>query len=187
MAGTREEKKQAVRTAIYETAIELFERDGYDAVSVGRITAEVGVAKGTFFNHFPVKADILAAWYSDLVGAAMSPPDPSLPLLDRLMALNRQTRDLVSRRPELWRAKSIEAVRTPSLQAAEREADQAYVRAVTRELDCAEFRGDVGAMADLVLALTTGTWRELLVTGRLEEAEPLFRKRLEALLGPKTT
>lgn len=185
MAGAREEKKQAVRAAIYKAAIDLFEREGYNAVSVGRITSEVGIAKGTFFNHFPSKADILAAWYADLVEQALSPRDSDLPLLERIALLNRHTAKLVRSRPELWRAKSVEAARTPSIQIAEREADTKYIRAVTRELDASDLSDaapDAASIADLLLAISTGTWREALVTGRMEEAEARFEQRARALL-----
>ncbi|MBR9824685.1 MAG: TetR/AcrR family transcriptional regulator [Alphaproteobacteria bacterium] len=185
MAGAREEKKQAVRAAIYKAAIDLFEREGYDAVSVGRITSEVGIAKGTFFNHFPNKADILAAWYSDLVEQALSPQDPALPLLERIALSNRHIAKLVQARQELWRAKSVEAARTPSIQNVEREADTKYVLAVTRELDASDLSDaapDAASIADLLLAISTGTWREALVTGRMEEAEALFEQRVRALL-----
>ncbi|TGY87323.1 helix-turn-helix domain-containing protein, partial [Marinicauda pacifica] len=48
MTGRREHKKQLVRQSLFDTAIALFEAEGYDAVSVDRIVAEAGVAKGTF-------------------------------------------------------------------------------------------------------------------------------------------
>ena len=37
----------------------LFFQKGYDKVSVQLITREVGIAKGTFYHHFPSKADLL--------------------------------------------------------------------------------------------------------------------------------
>jgi AcrR family transcriptional regulator len=37
-----------------------FRAHGYDGLSVSRITRDAGVAKGTFFNHFPSKEHVLA-------------------------------------------------------------------------------------------------------------------------------
>jgi AcrR family transcriptional regulator len=40
-----------------------FREQGYDATSVSELTRAAGVAKGTFFNHFPTKEHILASWF----------------------------------------------------------------------------------------------------------------------------
>jgi AcrR family transcriptional regulator len=60
MPSRRQEQKAATRQRIYDTAESAFLADGYDATSVSKITGEAGVAKGTFFVHFPSKADLLA-------------------------------------------------------------------------------------------------------------------------------
>ena len=70
MAGKRDTKKREVFEALYAAAIALFEEKGYDTVTVAEITRAAGVAKGTFFNHFPSKADILAEWYRRLIATA---------------------------------------------------------------------------------------------------------------------
>ncbi len=58
----RERRKVERREAIYETALRLFTEKGYDAVSVEEITEAVDVSKGTFFNYFPAKEQILIAY-----------------------------------------------------------------------------------------------------------------------------
>ncbi len=52
---------KAERTAgrIFETALELFERDGYDATTVASIAAAAGVSEMTFFRHFRSKDALL--------------------------------------------------------------------------------------------------------------------------------
>ncbi len=52
-----------VRTRLYEGALIRFRDQGYDATSVSELTRAAGVAKGTFFNHFPTKEHILASWF----------------------------------------------------------------------------------------------------------------------------
>lgn len=54
---------EQVRARLYEGALARFRDQGYDATSVSELTREAGVAKGTFFNHFPTKEHILAAWF----------------------------------------------------------------------------------------------------------------------------
>lgn len=57
--GKRESNKRARKEAIYQVAMELFRRQGFDATRVEEITQAAGVAKGTFFNYFPTKEDVL--------------------------------------------------------------------------------------------------------------------------------
>lgn len=52
-------KKRRTREQIYDAALVLFARDGFDAVTVEAICARADVAKGTFFLHFPTKGALL--------------------------------------------------------------------------------------------------------------------------------
>jgi AcrR family transcriptional regulator len=52
-----------VRSSLYNSALSRFRDQGYDATSVSELTRAAGVAKGTFFNHFPTKEHILASWF----------------------------------------------------------------------------------------------------------------------------
>ena len=49
---------KGTKRRIFETAIDLFARKGYEATSIDEITAVVGVAKGTLYYHFKSKDDI---------------------------------------------------------------------------------------------------------------------------------
>ncbi|MEU7022218.1 TetR/AcrR family transcriptional regulator [Streptomyces sp. NPDC046203] len=60
--GRRERNKLRVKTRIYEAAMDLFKQQGYDQTSVDEITKEADVARGTFFNHFQRKEDLIAEW-----------------------------------------------------------------------------------------------------------------------------
>ena len=57
--GVREEKKQRLRSELYETAVELFRERGFDATRVQDVIERVGVTEPTFFNHFPTKEAVL--------------------------------------------------------------------------------------------------------------------------------
>ncbi len=50
------------RERILETAANLFYANGYRAVGIDRIIAESGVAKMSFYRHFPSKDDLIAAY-----------------------------------------------------------------------------------------------------------------------------
>lgn len=73
--GRRERKRRQMLNQIASVAFELFERDGYQNVTMEQIATAADVAKGTLYNHFPVKEAVLAHWIekelsSDLAGLA---------------------------------------------------------------------------------------------------------------------
>lgn len=55
----REEKKRATRQRLLENAQKLLLKQGYSTLSVEDITRETGIAKGTFYNYFARKEDLL--------------------------------------------------------------------------------------------------------------------------------
>ncbi|GAA2246460.1 MULTISPECIES: TetR/AcrR family transcriptional regulator [Kitasatospora] len=60
--GRRERNKQRIRERVYQAALELFAEQGYDATSVDAIAERADVARGTFFNHFQRKEDLITEW-----------------------------------------------------------------------------------------------------------------------------
>ena len=57
--GTRQRKLLATRQRIAETALELFQRQGYADTTIDQIAAAARVARRTVFRHFPTKEAIL--------------------------------------------------------------------------------------------------------------------------------
>jgi AcrR family transcriptional regulator len=55
----RERKRERTRQALVDAALELFERNGYEATTVAEIAATAEVGTRTFFNYFPTKEDLL--------------------------------------------------------------------------------------------------------------------------------
>ena len=58
----------AARDRILETAFRLFYAHGLRAVGVDRIIAESGVAKATFYKHFPSKDELVLAYLDKVDG-----------------------------------------------------------------------------------------------------------------------
>ena len=56
----RPDHRDATKTAIARAARRLFNRHGFDGVSVGRIMAEAGLTHGGFYRHFASKSDLYA-------------------------------------------------------------------------------------------------------------------------------
>lgn len=64
-ASAKAEKPASARERILESALRLFYAHGTRGVGIDRIIAESGVAKMSFYNHFPSKADLVAAFLEE--------------------------------------------------------------------------------------------------------------------------
>jgi AcrR family transcriptional regulator len=61
--GSRiERKKEETKNKIITVAMDLFNRQGFDQTTVEQIAEEADVAKGTIYNHFPVKEAIIGEY-----------------------------------------------------------------------------------------------------------------------------
>lgn len=61
-ASRRDRKRLQTMENLARAAAALFERHGYETVTMEQIATEADVAKGTLYNHFPVKEAVLAHW-----------------------------------------------------------------------------------------------------------------------------
>jgi len=55
------EKRERTRSHLIESAYRVFARKETDAVTIDDIIAEAGVARGTFYNYFQTREDVLRA------------------------------------------------------------------------------------------------------------------------------
>jgi AcrR family transcriptional regulator len=58
-------RQSPARHRIVDTALELFYAEGIRAVGIDRIIAEAGVAKATFYHHFPTKDELVRAYLEE--------------------------------------------------------------------------------------------------------------------------
>ena len=56
---------------LFQAAVSQFRERGYRSASISKITQEVGVAKGTFFNYFPTKDHVLVEAFHRMVEEAL--------------------------------------------------------------------------------------------------------------------
>jgi AcrR family transcriptional regulator len=94
-------RPSAARERILETAFALFYARGIRAVGVDLIIAESGVAKATFYKHFPAKDDLVVAYLDKVDGiwtgqlhqaATAAGPDPADQLVGMFDALRTSCR-----------------------------------------------------------------------------------------------
>jgi AcrR family transcriptional regulator len=60
--GRLDRRKQKTRAAMIAAAMRLIHERGYDAVTMEQIAEAADVARGTLYNHFPVKEALVAAF-----------------------------------------------------------------------------------------------------------------------------
>lgn len=131
--GLRERKKLAVRDALVDAALELFDRDGVDATTVEQISAHVGVSSRTFHRYFPTKLEVMFADRAERSARferALAERPADEPLLVSLReSLCVLTDMLATRRDvELRRSRLIEA--HPGLRASNLERSEAWAASV---------------------------------------------------------
>lgn len=63
-----ERQKKAVTTKLklFNTAMTLFNKYGFDHVSIEQITKACNVSKGTFYTHFPTKYDVILEKFKEM-------------------------------------------------------------------------------------------------------------------------
>ncbi len=162
-AGLRERKKEALRESLYRTALKLFRTDSFDTVTVSAICKEAGVAKGTFFNHFPTKDHLLLEWYSRMTHVGNAALMAQEPVHERLFGLANAFFDICLADPDLWRAKRQRMSLSHDFRRAERESDAQTRVVICKILKDGIERGEIDPRhdpevhADLTLAMLTGT------------------------------
>jgi AcrR family transcriptional regulator len=120
-ASLRARKRQLVEDAIWDAAIDLFERQGYDETTVDEIVAEAGVSSRSFFRYFGSKSDLMArgvVGYGDAIADAIDACPPGWPIA---RVFRHVVLDVAKRTAAMPRARKTIAVGTkyPAARAAE--------------------------------------------------------------------
>lgn len=58
-ARTRDRQREDTRQRIYDAAMEIFRRDGFESARVDDVARAAGVSHGTFYFHFATKDEVL--------------------------------------------------------------------------------------------------------------------------------
>ena len=91
-------KQQLVRNAIYDAAIDLFAKEGFDETTVEEVAQAAGVSRRSFFRYFASKDDLLAqnvVHFGSVLSATITACPPALTPLETVretvLAVVRQT------------------------------------------------------------------------------------------------
>lgn len=90
------------QTAVFEAAIRLFLERGFEAVTLGDIAAEVGLARSSLYRYYPDKAHILLEWLRQ-----------ELPEQERLAREVLTADETATARLQLWAGLQMDYARRP--------------------------------------------------------------------------
>lgn len=108
------------RARILDAALDLFERQGYDATTVNQIADAAGITPMTFFRHFPTKDAVLVTDpYDPLIAEAVVAQPAGLPALERTrLGLLAALGDITPTEDATARRRVALVARSPALRAA---------------------------------------------------------------------
>jgi AcrR family transcriptional regulator len=144
------------RSEVIKAAAAELSEHGLD-VSIARIAARAGVAKGTVFNHFPSKEDLVAAIFSDQLHTLAAQGEALLDHADPRAALS----EFMTRAAELQAndrsfCEATTARSHPAVRAASDRLAQAAEALTARARQAGAIRADITGH-DIVLLLTAPT------------------------------
>ena len=184
----RQRQKEELREQLFEAALGLFATHGFEATTVLQITEQTGVAKGTFFNHFPSKEHVVAEWYHGITESALSAARErrSASACDAICDLFADMAGQATSQPELLIAKSSHGT-DPLLLDAEREQVDRIMTFIHDTLAAGAEAGevrpgiDLEAFAGLLVAVLTGTSRAWVYSDPRIDFPGLIRQRIRFL------
>ncbi|MFI6942390.1 TetR/AcrR family transcriptional regulator [Streptomyces sp. NPDC050418] len=159
MAGTS--SKSPARTRVLDTATRLFYAEGVHSVGIDRIIAEAGVAKATFYHHFPAKDALVQAYVREQTRqqreavdelTAEGPREKVLAVFDRMGQVGAL--DDFRGCPFINAAAEYPDPAHPVRQAVEEY--RAWFRELMRELLAEAGDPDAGRTADLLMLIRDG-------------------------------
>ena len=134
--GRRERKKEETRQRIVAAAVELFQRNGYEATTVDEIAERADVAKGTFFNYYPRKEAILDDVHEQQIEAVEAAADRVLgnggDWGEMMQKISREACEIYARNRDVSRVSILNILKNPPGSSPDAERTHERVQRVTR-------------------------------------------------------
>lgn len=182
----RERKKLETRQALLAAALTLFREKGYTATTVEEITERADVAKGTFFNYFPSKEELLcdlAMWRIEQLRAALDVNEgaPQSPVA-RIKLLMRLSHEQSVHDMRLVRRAFASHMShpPPPPHRAKHQLFGLFTELVSEAQACGEIRDDVDA--ELVSDLLRISYFRRMVVCREDGGDPPQTEEVERIL-----
>jgi AcrR family transcriptional regulator len=148
----RERKKDETRERITRAALGLFSEKGFVATTVDEIAQRADVAKGTFFNYFPRKEAVLAAFADQHLSELRDTAERLIAESGRgartkLIELITSTTAVYQRHPDVWLHTYLEFLKgnVSTLVEIDQRAQGSVRRLIEQGQAAGEIRADVSA------------------------------------------
>jgi TetR/AcrR family transcriptional regulator, cholesterol catabolism regulator len=186
MASTfRQRQKALLKQRLYSVSLKLFAAQGFEETTVRQITEKAGVGKGTFFNHFPAKENVVAEWYNRMTFESLEEMRgrtfPSA--CETVCALAEAMVTRAESAPELLEAKAKIVHSSDLLSDAERTQDAEIAVFIGEHLEAGRKSGEIDPELDVrfftgvIVAVLTGTSREWVASRRGLDLRKTVRER----------
>ncbi len=168
----RQQQKAHLEQQLYEVALQLFRDQGYEHTTVQQITDQVGVAKSTFFNHFPSKEHVVVLWYRRLTLDSLAELEKQrhASALEAITALTDALAVRAVAEPKLVAVKARIVAASDLLSGEEVTLDSQLLAFCREQISQAIERGelttdlDTEMLAALILTTITGTSHEWVIS-----------------------
>jgi len=168
----RQQQKAHLEQQLYEVALQLFRDQGYEHTTVQQITDQVGVAKSTFFNHFPSKEHVVVLWYRRLTLDSLAKLEKQrhASALEAITALTDALAVRAVAEPKLVAVKARIVAASDLLSGEEITLDSQLLAFCREQIAEAMERGelttdlDTEMLAALILTTITGTSHEWVIS-----------------------
>ncbi len=168
----RQQQKAHLEQQLYEVALQLFRDQGYEHTTVQQITDQVGVAKSTFFNHFPSKEHVVVLWYRRLTLDSLAKLEKQrhASALEAITALTDALAVRAVAEPKLVAVKARIVAASDLLSGEEITLDSQLLAFCREQIAKAMERGelttdlDTEMLAALILTTITGTSHEWVIS-----------------------
>ncbi len=187
--GRQARRLQATRKQLYEAALWLFERQGFEATTVQDITERADTGKGTFFHHFPTKDHVLADYFDAFNTRLLNSWDRirKKEASDRLLAAMVLGAKLAQKESKLGRVLLGRFFVSPALLASDQRNEERLVAWLTELIQqgivAGEFRKDtdLANLIHLIVSNLSSTVRDYVLFGGSNPAS-LIEQRTRLLL-----
>ncbi len=179
-SGLRERQKQARGEAILEAAFALLVEEGYDALTMEKLAARVGISRQTLYLYFDSREDITLRAVLSLVQQSLDVIQSLDPALAPVEKLKRVVRWMLESRSEPAYAALIKARNSlmtikshpEYLRASERRA-AALAGIVEKAQEAGELRADLPSrlIVQMLFGLVSASYEELIAAGQTTPAQ----------------
>lgn len=172
----RESRKKELKKQIFLHAMQLFHEKGFEKVTVQEITVKCGIGKGTFFNYFAKKEDILlylGESQIDLLQQSIEKHQNIDPPKEQIRRVLDELLLHFSSHSELMKLATLEIIKSASLAGKESKSVQLLHQQLASMIDSAKQKGKLNSRweTDVIATAIVGVYFHTILSWTLLEVQ----------------